>query len=1182
MANRVCDDDRSPNPVEKGDPSQSGMIDTVLFAVVDVLTSLKLTVILLALAIFIVLAGTMAQVSKDIWQVTDEFFRTPLAWVDLQIFFPPHWFPGLPAVPGRIPFPGGWLIGFLMAINLLTTYIVRLQVNARGPRLAAGVAILALGSLMTWLVIVSGSNKDDTGNITEIEWSTLWLLIQAGLAGLGLAAIYGLIRIDRARKVECWILLATVAGVGSLLGWAWVNGATINESSLRILWQLIKGGLASLFLLAGCGLLFSKRAGIVLLHSGILLMMLGELLVGTQAVEGNMRIEEGQTTNFIEQARALEVAVVDSSDPAVDSVVAIPAGMLQPGKTIGHESLPFDLKVLKRFASSPLRKATTGADNLATAGTGLFQVVVQEPAVDSVNNEVHGASLYMEFRSKDNAKFLGTYLLAQVQSAKGITEKVLVDGKEYQVTLRPKRIYKPYSVRLVDFRFDKFLGTDKAKNFSSDLHLTDPSRGVDREVKVWMNNPLRYAGDTFYQSGFDRDRETGAEITILQVVSNTGWMIPYVSCVMVAMGMLVHFGIVLLRFLKRRASKEGASRKEASVEGVGNRTTRPEKLKPRRARGAVIWFPALVAAGSILLLGSLARSPKTPDGDMQVDQFGKFPLVYEGRIKPFDTLARNSLTKISNQQTFKDEAGKRQPAIRWLLDLISGKPETDHHKVFRIENMDVLNTLGLERRKGFRYSWDEVRKESVEFSKQVKLARAGKKEELSVYQRKLLELMTKVQLFRLLQESFLLPQIRDGHEAEDLPAARQHAETLVRYQPPLAVPVPAAPNGVPNGAWQPFSSAWTAAEEARQSGKEPNRATVLLADMLRAYRTGETAAPNFNQGVAQYRQLLSSSPPEQLDASKIEIEAWFNHWQPFFWCAIFYVLAFILSALAWLGWSEPLNRAAFWMIAVTFAAHTIALIARIYISGRPPVTNLYSSAVFIGWGCVVLGLVIESIYRLGVGNLLAEVAGFTTLLVAFFLARQGDTFVVLQAVLDTQFWLATHVTCITLGYSTTFVAGGLGILYVFRGVCTPSLTPQVGKELARMIYGAVCFSIFFSFVGTVLGGLWADDSWGRFWGWDPKENGALMIVLWNALVLHSRWRGLVKDRGLALLAIGGNICTAWSWFGVNELGVGLHSYGFTEGVLLGMGIFCLTQLAMIGIGLLPTRLWWSFRKQGAV
>ncbi|MCZ7634655.1 MAG: cytochrome c biogenesis protein CcsA [Verrucomicrobia bacterium] len=161
-------------------------------------------------------------------------------------------------------------------------------------------------------------------------------------------------------------------------------------------------------------------------------------------------------------------------------------------------------------------------------------------------------------------------------------------------------------------------------------------------------------------------------------------------------------------------------------------------------------------------------------------------------------------------------------------------------------------------------------------------------------------------------------------------------------------------------------------------------------------------------------------------------------------------------------------------------------------------TNLYSSAVFVGWGAVVLGVILERIYRDSVGLVMAATIGFVTQIIAHNLALGGDTMEMMRAVLDSNFWLTTHVITITLGYSATYVAGFLGILFVLRGVLTRGLGPETRAALNRMVYGTLCFATLFSFVGTVLGGIWADQSWGRFWGWDPKENGALIIVLWNA------------------------------------------------------------------------------------
>ena len=148
-----------------------------------------------------------------------------------------------------------------------------------------------------------------------------------------------------------------------------------------------------------------------------------------------------------------------------------------------------------------------------------------------------------------------------------------------------------------------------------------------------------------------------------------------------------------------------------------------------------------------------------------------------------------------------------------------------------------------------------------------------------------------------------------------------------------------------------------------------------------------------------------------------------------------------------------------------------------------------------------------------------------------------------------------------------------------RGFFTKTLSPEMAKALTRMVYGIVCFATLFSFVGTILGGIWADQSWGRFWGWDPKENGALLIVIWCAIVLHARWGGLIKERGLMAMAVFGNIITSISWFGVNMLGIGLHSYGFMDKAAFWLITFMVSQALIILLALLPPRFWASFRKQ---
>jgi ABC-type transport system involved in cytochrome c biogenesis permease subunit len=1177
------------------------------------LASLRLTVALFALAIFLVFAGTLAQTSADVWVVVSQYFRTWFAWIPLQVFFPKSFFPNMPPVGGGFYFPGGFTIGTLMAANLLAAHGLRFKVQATGARLWAGLGVIAAGIVVTWLVTMT---QQDTASLTAISssnWQLVWFVLKALLAGIWAAAAYRLFTAKEAPRWERWALSIVGIAAGAAFCWLMFLYLTDREwplggSSMRILWQLAKATAAALVLLAGCVLVFRKRGGIVLLHSGVLLMMANELVVYGTHVESLMTIREGETKNWVQDTRTTELAITDKSDPANDRVVVIPQSILRSGEVIRDERLPFDVRLEEYFVNSALDDIANagGQKNLATVGNGLDFFAAQRRAGTGTDADgsVDAPAAYVTLLEKGSDKELGTYLAAALFSDYPQVfppERVKVGNKKYELALRYERHYKPYSVHLVDVRKDDYPGTETPRNYSSDVRLVDESAGVDRPVKIWMNNPHRYGGDTFYQTSYHKDAR--GEMTSLSVVSNTGWMIPYVACMIVVVGMLAQFLITLSRFITRRSQVPVAT-VVAEVNGKHR-----GRVAVAQANGVQGWLPRYFPLLVVLVLGGWAlskvRTPSAGSGEMDLYAAGKLPIMYQGRAKPLDTLARQSMCIMANRQTSRIEVPEDEvtlamklfgdgksipvPAIKWLFDVISHDPNSgrsiagEQHWIIRIDNTDVLNTLGLEPRKGFRYSIDEIFPKYDEFRAEAMKAAAIDEESRSTYEKKLLQVDSRIRAYTLLRSSFLplrnddFPTLEEFNQNQELAVARiekirEYHAGIEEAGPPLAVPAPET-----KLEWMPLSVAKNSEILMRMlPDHKPNEVVAHWDAILGAYRNGNAMA--FNRAVDRYQAYLDQNGPESLKRAAPTWEAFFNNAEPFYYAAVLYLFAFVLSALAWLGWNAPLNRAAFWLLVFTFGYHTIALVLRMYISGRPPVTNLYSSAVFIGWGCVLVGLILERVYRVGLGNTVAAVAGAKSLIIAHLLMTQapadrGDTMAVLQAVLDTQFWLATHVVCVTMGYATTILAGWFGLVYVIRGLITRDLTPELAKDLTRMTYGTICFAILFSFFGTVLGGLWADDSWGRFWGWDPKENGALIIVLWNALVLHARWGGMVKERGLAVLAIGGNIVTAWSWFGVNELRVGLHSYGFTEGALLVLGAFVASQFLAIAVGMLPKSLW---------
>jgi ABC-type transport system involved in cytochrome c biogenesis permease subunit len=1190
------------------------------------LASLKLTVVLFAMAIFIIWAGTLAQKESGIWIAIAQYFRTWFAFVEFKIFFfflsrPPDWTSGF-------FFPGGRLIGVLMAINLLSAHAVRFKMQARDWRLPAGLAVIAAGIGLLCLVVVVGNHLSGVQAGSPVEWSTLWFVFKLGLAAVVAAGIAGLSLLNWSRRFERNLLLVGTLSLAASLAWLlYRNDFVPNPSSLRIVWQLIEGEAVGLTLLAGCLLLFKKRAGIVLIHAGVGLMMFNELFVDITAKEPQqLTVREGQARNFAEDSRTCELAVVDKSAPRTDEVVVIPQSRLRPGGLIHDDSLPFDLRVLQFFENSELVDPAPGDKTIATAGAGLdnIAVAVSPGTGTDSSSKVDVASAYVELLKKGTNDPLETHLVS-VNLEK--PDRIKFDGKEYEIALRFKRVYKPYVVRLVKTEEVDWPGTTMPRYYSSDIHLVSTNSPEDRHEHIWMNNPLRFGGETFYQSGFNQIGDV--KYSTLSVVDNTGWMIPYIGCMIVATGLLAHFLGVLLRFTRRLSPvQQGApqANREIPVEAVLLSEKSGRAAKPLWLSTAADFFPWVVVAVFAGWALSKAIIPGASPDAMHLYEFGEIPVMHEGRIKPIDTLARTSLWAITDAQTYVDDQGRVRPAIEWLLDVIADPEAANKQQVIHIDNPDVLNMLGLPRRKNLRYSIDELSSHMADLKQQVDKAEATDPQQRSAYQERILDLARRITAYIVLREAFdptRFPALPSEQEIKENPRSAFDNTLEVSHlwdkprknsqekPKPLIVPMDTL-----GGEWHSYASAVVLAYvNATALQQPPDEATRSFASMFKAY--GKRDVAGFNTELAKYRAQLEAAPPKPLDPATVNFEAFFNHFAPFecaFWLYLFAIVLACLGLLGWLlGWSGPFNKTAFGVIVFTLGLHTFALLARIYISGRPPVTTLYSAAVFIGWAGVLLGIVLELVYRIGIGNLIAGAAGAVALgtaqLIFEVLDTGKDTIVVPEAVLDTQFWLGTHVVCEALGYATTFVAALIGFSYILLGLFTPLLgyrldlrtksmesglsianhgrgasigTTTVGKVFANMIYGSVCCAIFFSFVGTVLGGLWADDSWGRFWGWDPKENGSLIIVLWNALVLHALWDGIVKDRGLAVLALGGNIAMIWSYFGVNFLGVGLHSYGFTDaGVWVLPGIIVACHLALMALGSIPKRYWWSNRAAAA-
>jgi ABC-type transport system involved in cytochrome c biogenesis permease subunit len=608
--------------------------------------------------------------------------------------------------------------------------------------------------------------------------------------------------------------------------------------------------------------------------------------------------------------------------------------------------------------------------------------------------------------------------------------------------------------------------------------------------------------------------------------------------------------------------------------------------------------------------------------DEVLDVFRSLPVLDDGRVKPLDTYAGFKLLKFNGRRSCATPDGRKLTPIEWLLDVLYRPELARDYAMFSVDSSDVVISIGLtpHEKKRDRYSYKELAPgrdkmmelagvyaripdkdrgvvqtqilnlahNFVEFEELVDYAAFARKpfslEQCDVWTR-LFPGTSEASLFDALKNAGVLYNEyivlkRDKREPDETRSKNLEVVTKLlsdldefrKTSTALALFPPSDPN----------SKDWLTPADIISKAFEPGAPVKDEIGMLGHFEAlgKNLASPGkLNEEARALGATITQLAEKRGEYSKVPLEVSFYKAKFFMRSLVFYIIAFLLVAIAWV---VPNNR---WLARVNLAAIAlptlllgIGIAYRCVIRGRPPVTTLYETILFTTFVTVIVCMFMEIIGRRGVAISMGAALGVIGMFLAnkYEAAEGSDTMPSMVAVLDTNFWLATHVTTISIGYAAGLLSGAVAHVYIFGKLFgLKKDQPSFYDYLQRMVYGVFAFGFFFSFVGTLLGGVWADQSWGRFWGWDPKENGALLICLWQLATLHARLGGYIRDLGFNIAAVVCGMVVAFSWWGVNLLGVGLHTYGFTSGAMTSLAVFWTLEFIVVAAGFV---VWAKVRK----
>jgi ABC-type transport system involved in cytochrome c biogenesis permease subunit len=601
-----------------------------------------------------------------------------------------------------------------------------------------------------------------------------------------------------------------------------------------------------------------------------------------------------------------------------------------------------------------------------------------------------------------------------------------------------------------------------------------------------------------------------------------------------------------------------------------------------------------------------------------VRTFSTLPVQESGRIKPLDTVARYRLLRFHGTRTLRfenPETGKSDElsAMEWLLvswfrpDLAKDLP------LFRVDSPDAITEIGATakgRMEGVRgkYTYNDIlphRNTLMEKAEEYRQMDAKKRTpvqtmiaNLGINYLDYEMILTHWDLFRApfgKNESSLPPELaktipKPYRIANVIPAVFSYLEKNPDAAAPMSNPwmmdfLKGALGGMMTGnremTFRIFPPTQTANEQWHGPGPiimenlQSKKVLPYDLDWMTQYENIYLSAGNpeqFKQAVTTFAEKAKAGAAARNEGQFVDLEASYHRTDYFYYSLCFFVLGLVLLNTSWAVPGSKYEKAAIigtWLSVLVATAYcTTGIVVRCIIMPRPPIATLYENIIFIAATGALFGIIAEWVSRNRFGLLVATLAGVAGLFLSIRYETNDaqDTLVQLQAVLITNFWLATHVPLINLGYSAAMVAAIASMVYFIRRLFNNIQEgDESARSITRMSYGFLAAGLFLSLVGTVLGGIWANDSWGRFWGWDPKENGALMIVLMILITLHARLGGYIRETGIHCCNLLLGCITVFSWFGTNQLGVGLHAYGFTDGVWGWLRAFWVSQLVLLAL-----------------